>query len=351
MLDTIEFLERLSRASGLPGFESEVTRLVMDAFRPFASEVTVDRLGNCIAFKPGDSPAPRPKVMLAAHMDQVGLIVTKIEEGGFLRFIGMGGVDPRILPGMEVMVHGRASIYGVVGSRPPHMTAPDDERKAFKMEDLYIDTGLAEEQVRDNIQAGDVVSFESAFLRLGDLVAGRSFDDRAGVAVLMECLSRLSQLRHATDVYAVATVQEETGLSGATCSTFCISPEIGIAVDVTHGDMPGVPEHLSSRVDRGPVLSAGPNVHPRVLARLEDVAKRNGIPCQTEVSGGSTGTDAWAIQVSRTGVATGVISVPVRYMHTPVEVLSPRDIREAGRLAAEFAAGLDRGFVEGLRCC
>ncbi|NPV69506.1 MAG: M42 family metallopeptidase [Firmicutes bacterium] len=349
-MDTLDFLGRLSRATGLPGHESEVSRIVAEAFGPLAADVRIDRLGSCIAFKPGDGPGPRPKVMFAAHSDQIGLVVTKIEDGGFLRFAGMGGVDPRVLPGMEVLIHGRASIPGVVGSKPPHTVPPEERNAAFKMDELYVDAGLAEEQVRENVQVGDMVSFESAFSPLGDFVVGKSFDDRAGVAVLYECLDCLSRLRHSADVYIVATVQEETGMRGAACSTFCISPDVGIAIDVTHGDMPGIPEYLTSRLDKGPVLSAGPNVHPKVLARLDEVARRNGIPAQTEVSGGSSGTDAWAIQVTRSGVATGVISIPLRYMHTPVEVLSLRDIQEAGRLAAQFAADLDRAFVEGLRC-
>lgn len=346
----LELLGRLSALVGLPGHESGVSVAVSEAFGAFCDEVRIDRLGNCIALKRGDGEEPRPKVMFAAHMDEIGLIVTKIEEGGFLRFTGLGGVDPKILPGSEVVVHGRDGLPGIVGVKPPHIIQPGESSEATKMGDMYIDCGLAEALVRERVSVGDVVSLASAFSKLGEFVCGKSLDDRAGVVVLHDCLERLQHMRHVADVYAVATVQEETGLRGAMVSAFGVTPDIGVAVDVTHGDMPGAREHETFRLEKGPAIATGPNVHPVVFSRLLEVAKEHSIPFQVEVSAASTGTDAWAIQIVRSGVATGVISIPLRYMHTPVETVAVEDIRQAGRLAAHFAAVVDRPLVEGLRC-
>ena len=345
-----DFLKRASEAVGLPGYESEIARLAREAFRPFADEVRVDRLGNSIAKKRGEGADPRPKVMLAAHMDEIGLIVTKIEERGFLRFSSLGGVDPRVLPGLEVTVHGERPVEGVVGSKPPHVLDDEERKKAFKMDDLYIDLGMSEEEVRKVVHVGDVVSFAAGCHPCGEHLSGKSLDDRAGVAAIFECMVQLSRLRHVADVYAVATVQEEVGLRGATVSAFGIVPDIGLAIDVCHAHAIGLPEHKTSGMGKGPVLSLGPNVHPKVYELLEKVAKDNGIPVQTEVSPDTTGTDAWAMQVTRAGVATGVISIPLRYMHTAVEVVSPEDVRRAGRLAALFCAAVDAAFVGGLTC-
>ena len=346
----LELLGRLSEMVGLPGHESAVSGAVREAFGPLCDEVRLDRLGNCIAFKRGDGGEPRPRVMFAAHMDEIGLMVTRIEDGGFLRFTNLGGVDQRILPGAEVLVHGREGLHGIVGVKPPHILRPEESSEASKMEDMYIDCGMPEDEIRGLVSVGDVVSLASGFSKLGDFVSGKSLDDRAGVAVLHDCLQRLGRLRHACDVYAVATVQEEMGFRGAMISTFGVAPDVGIAIDVTHGDMAGIPEYQTSCLDKGPAISTGPNVHPRVFSRLQEVAKENSVPFQVEVSPASTGTDAWAMQVTRSGVATGVISIPVRYMHTPVETAAANDIRQAGRLAAQFAASMDRSFVEGLKC-
>ncbi|MGE5484108.1 MAG: M42 family metallopeptidase [Ignavibacteriales bacterium] len=345
-----EFLGRLSALVGLPGHEAGVSAAVSEAFGALCDEVKLDRLGNCIALKRGDGEGTRPKVMFAAHMDEIGLIVTRIEEGGFLRFTNLGGVDPRILPGSEVVVHGRDCLPGIVGVKPPHILRPEEFSEAAKMEDMYIDCGLPGAVIRERVNAGDVVSLSSGFSKLGDLACGKSMDDRAGVAVLYDCLGRLKHMRHVADVYAVATVQEEAGLRGAMVSTFGVTPDVGIAIDVTHGDMAGVPEYETSRLEKGPAISAGPNVHPRVFSRLQEVAREHSVPFQVEVSPASTGTDAWAMQIVRSGVATGVISVPTRYMHTPVETVAVEDIKQAGRLAAHFAAAVDRSFVEGLKC-
>lgn len=350
-LDAKEFLKKASMAHGVTGYEFlNVAGLVKEAMAGLVDEVRQDVLGNVIGVRRGEGPEPRPKVMLAGHMDEVGLMVTKIEEGGFLRFTGMGGVDPRILPGHEVIVYGRRPLPGVIGVKPPHLTSPEEVGKAHKMEDLFIDVGIPEEEVKNLVKVGDVVTYRRQVTELlGDVLAGKSFDDRAGVAVILVCLEELKKYKVSADVYAVATTQEEVGLRGALTSSFDIDPDVGIAIDVCHADMPGVPESRTSTMGKGPALARGGNIHPRVYEGLEKAAKELGIEFQTEVAPAATGTDAWAIQVTRAGVATGLISIPLRYMHTSVETLSFGDVDKAGRLLARFIASVDASFVKELR--
>lgn len=350
-MDTREFLTSLSRTAGVAGSEEQVSGLVAEVFGPLVSEVRVDKLGNCVALKEGSGQAPRPRVLLAAHMDEIGLMVTKVEERGFLRFTRVGGVDQRTLPAQEVLVHGRQTLPGVIGVKPPHIMSRDEMKKAIKLEDMFIDLGLPEERVRELVRVGDFISLRREPVSLlNNRLAGKAMDDRVGVAVLLETLKELNRLLHAADVYAVATVQEEVGLRGATTATFGLEPQIGVAIDVTFAETPGLSEAEAFAMDKGPAIAVGPNVHPVLYRFLTRTAEDLGMPWQVEVAGGSTGTDAWAMQVSRSGVATAVVSVPVRYMHTSVELVSLGDIRKAGRLLAHFIAGIDSELVGGLGC-
>ncbi|HEY3314954.1 MAG TPA: M42 family metallopeptidase [Bacillota bacterium] len=371
-MDTKELLKALSEGIGVSGYEGPVGRLVADAFRPLCDEIRFDKLGNCICLRRGEpagrgepgsrqpgsrggarrsvAAAPAPRVMLAGHMDEVGLMVTKHEGRGFVRFTDVDGVDQRTLPGQEVTIHGRRDVPGVIGLKPPHLIRPAEAHKALKMEDLCIDTGLADDEARRVISVGDVVTLKRRFLELQNgYVAGKAFDDRAGVAVMYEALLQLAKLRHEADVYAVATVQEETGMRGATTSAYGIVPDIGVAIDVTFGDMPGIEEYRTLPLDRGPSLAAGGNIHPRILEAMLGAAEAAGIPIQMEALPGPTGTDAWAMQVTRSGIPTALVSIPLRSMHTTVETAAMGDIRRAGRLLALFIASVDRSFVEGLR--
>lgn len=355
-LDTKDFLKTLSEGTGVSGYEGPVSAMVADAFRPLVDEVRFDRLGNCIGLRRGektkDGPAksgPAVKFMLAGHMDEIGLIVTKVDEHGFLRFTDVGGIDQRTLPAQEVVVHGRNDLPGVVGVKPPHLVSPDEAVKALKKEDLYIDVGLTGPEAKKLINVGDLITLRRDFLELKNgLVSGKAFDDRAGVAVIYECLQQLTKLHHSADVYAVATVQEETGLRGAITSTYGVVPDLGVAIDVGFGDQPGVPEHQTTPLDKGPGVTVGGNIHPKVFEAMQKLAAENAIPIQVEASPGATGTDAWAMQVTRAGVPTGLIGLPLRSMHTTVETLAMGDIKKAGRLLALFIASVDRAFVEGL---
>lgn len=346
-----EFLKKSSMAHGVTGFEfMNIASLVEEAMVGLVDDMRRDKLGNVIGIKKGEGPEPRPKVMLAGHMDEVGLMVTKIEEGGFLRFTQMGGVDPRILPGHEVLVYGKKVLPGVIGVKPPHLTSSEEAKKAHKIEDLFIDVGLTEEEVKELVKVGDVVTYRRQVTELSkDILSGKSFDDRAGVAVVLVCLGELKKYKVNADVYAVATSQEEVGLRGALVSSYGINPDIGIAIDVCHAEMPGVPEWRTSNLGKGPALARGGNIHPKVHARLKKAAEELGIEVQPEIAPAATGTDAWAIQITRCGVATGLVSIPLRYMHTSVETLAVSDVEKAGRLLARFIASVDGSFVKELR--
>jgi endoglucanase len=348
-LDIKEFLMEASMAHGVSGFEyMSIKDLVRDYMTVLVDEIHSDVLGNVIGVKRGDGPQPHPKVMLAGHMDEVGMMVTKIEEGGFLRF-ATSGIDPRVLPGHEVVVHGRRSLTGIVGTKPPHLSSPEESGKPQQAKDLFIDVGLPEHEVRALITVGDVATYKREVTELmGGLMAGKSLDDRAGVAVILVCLDELRKYDFCADVYGVATTQEETGSQGAAASVYAIDPHIGIAIDVCQGDTPGVPEHRTTFVGKGPTMTIGSTIHPKIADGLRKAAREIGVNLQQKVAPAGTGTDAGALHISRQGVATGLISIPQRYMHTSVETLSVKDVEDAGRVLARFIAACDWGFVEGL---
>lgn len=348
-LETKEFLRRLSEGVGVSGYERGLADVFRQAMSPYADRIEVDAMDNCLAVKEGQGPCPRPKVMLAAHMDEIGLMVSRYEKGGFLRVVQVGGFDPRTLIGQEVTVHGRQDVPGIIGIKPPHIMTAEDRKKAPRLDELFIDIGMDEAAARAAVSVGDVVTLKRRFTELhGDICAGKAFDDRAGVASLLECLKRLAALRCDADVYAVATVQEENGFKGAFTGAYAIQPDVGVAIDVGHAG-PGLPEHEALDLGGGPAIAMGANIHPKLHALMVDTAKECGIKYQDDVAPGATGTDAWAMQISREGVPTALLSLPLRYMHTSVETGSLDDIRAAGRLLAEFCARVDRALVEGLR--
>jgi len=346
-VDTKEFLKALTEAAGPSGYETEVAELVKDAFSAYADEVHLDAMGSVWGIKHGSKPAGR-RIMLAAHMDEIGLIVSKIEKD-ILRFTQIGGFDVRILPGQPVTVHGRTDLEGVIGMRPPHVIPPDQRQKVVPMQALFIDVGLPEKEIDRHVRVGDVVTIRRSFVELKNgLAASKAMDDRAGVASVYRCLQILSQVDHEWDVYAIATVQEEVGLRGAMTSAYGVAPDAAIAIDVTFAKTPNVPETGTHELGKGPAISKGPNIHPAMAARLEQTAKDYEIPYQSEAIPGRSGTDAWAIQVAREGIPTGLLGIPLRYMHTPSETLSLHDIDRTGRLMAYFIAGLDASFVDAL---
>lgn len=346
-----ELLAKLCEARGPSGFEAEVRSIVCDRFREHADEVRTDSLGNVIALKRGEGvrgSEPRPSVMLAGHVDEIALIVSQIEKG-FLRLASIGGFDARVLLGQPVTVHGRRELPGIVVSVPPHFTDPSEREKPVPLDKLFVDVGLPRADVEELVRVGDVMTLRSRFRRLaGGLAACKAMDDRAAVAAIALCLEELRRRRHTWDVYAVATVQEEVTGVGAMGSAFHLEPTIAIAIDVTWAIQPAVSGPEAMKLDGGPTIALGPNIHPRLHERLVEAARAIELPHQIEPIPGASGTDAWSIQVARSGVPTGLLGIPLRSMHTPVETVSLRDVERTARLLAECIARLDDSFAGSL---
>jgi tetrahedral aminopeptidase len=310
----------------------------------------LDTLGNLIAFVPGEGEGRHPRILLSAHMDEIALVVTQVEEG-FLRVAQSGGFDARTLVGQEVVVHGRETLHGIVGSKPPHLTSLEERNQAAPLEDLYIDVAMSQERVSALVQVGDRVTlYRETMELLNGRLSGKALDNRTSIAVILECLRHLQQMHHVADVYAAASVQEEVGVRGAMTLGYGVNPDIAMAIDVTFADMPGQAPDESFKIGKGPAVAMGPNIHPRVFQGLKAAAKTHKIPYQLELSQGPTGTDGRAFQIVREGIATGLVGIAIRYMHTSVETGSYDDVVECGRLLAHYIAGLNATSVEDLTC-
>jgi putative aminopeptidase FrvX len=348
MTELNTFLKSLISAPGLSGFETPVRDLIRAAWEPLTDEIGVSRLGSLHAKVNGSAPEPRPALLLAAHMDAIGLMVSGVQQG-FLRLTEIGGLDPRVLPGQPVRVHGREELRGVIVQPPGHLLPSSAGKGPVPLEYLLVDVGLLPEQVKQLVRVGDLVSFDSQPIEMGpDVLAGHSLDNRASVAAITHCLQELQSRQHTWDVWAVATTQEEETLGGAFTSAYALQPALAVAIDVTFGSSPGSPSHKTFPMGKGITLGWGPNVHSGVFRAFKELAERLEIPYQIEVMPRHSGTDAYGLQVARTGIPTMVVSIPLRYMHTPVEVISMKDITRAGRLLAAFAASLEPDFMQNL---
>ncbi|MEM3725468.1 MAG: M42 family metallopeptidase [Candidatus Bathyarchaeia archaeon] len=333
-----ETLEKLSNATGVAGREEEVRDLMKKFLKPHVDEVKEDKLGNVIGIKKGAKNAP--KVMLAAHMDEIGLLVKTISKEGFLQFAKIGGIDDRILLAQKVIVYTeKGPIHGIIGSKPPHIQKEEERKKVPTFDELFIDIGAeSQEEAKEmGVKIGDPAVFDIKFAKVGkNIVIGKAFDDRVGCAVMIEAMGLLEKTE--CTVYAVGTVQEEVGLRGATTAAFGIYPDVGIALDVTiAGDVPGVKEvEAPIKLRKGPSLTVadyGLITHPKVLRLLVDAAEENTIPYQLE-TGLPGSTDAARISLTREGVPSGVISIPTRYIHGPAALLSLEDAENAAKLTA-----------------
>ncbi|NPV68173.1 MAG: M42 family metallopeptidase [Anaerolineae bacterium] len=346
-MDLKQHLTRLCQAHGPSGYEGPVREIVRSEWAGLVDDLTIDALGNLIGAKWGRSHMePRRKIMLAAHMDEIGMLVRQID-GPFVRVHDVGGMDSRVMLAQPVLVHGKEPLPGVVAAAPPHMLPPNKRSQYPAMDELIIDLGLSAEEVAALVRVGDPVTLDVPVVELmSERLAGKAMDDRACVAALTVCLDELRQRTHSWDVYAVATVQEEVGLRGARVAAHHLNPDVAIALDVTFAQQHGVSENDGPyKLGGGPVLSVGPNFHPKLYDRLQEAAKRLEMTVNVDAIPGRSGTDAWAIQVARSGVPTALISVPLRNMHSPVEMVDLNDIRRAGRLLAEFIAGLQEDFL------
>lgn len=341
-LEITDTLQRLCAAPGPSGFEGPAAALCLSLLRPLMDEVWTDRFGNVVGLRRCGRENAK-KLLLDAHMDEIGLIVTGVEEG-FLLFDTIGGVDLRVLPDREVTVLAPDPLFGVVTCLPPHVQAHGDQDKAFPVSELRIDAGLSDERARALVPVGTPVVFRAASGPLGGgLFSGRALDDRAGIAVLLRAAELISGEKQDVDLYLMASTREETGGAGAAAGAFSLAPDCCVAVDATHGKTPDTTPARDRVLDLGggPAVGVGPNMTRWVSNRFFDKARELAIPAQAEVMPGHSGTNAWLMQICREGIPTGVLSVPLRYMHSPVETVSLDDLEHAARLLAAFAERLD----------
>jgi endoglucanase len=340
----LEFLKKLVSAPSPSGFEGPAQKVVRDYLKPFADKVSGDRNGNVIALKKGSG---KLKVMVVGHADEIGFIVNHIDEQGYLYVKPLGGFDVNLLPGLRVEIyHAGKAIRGIIGKKPIHMLRGGDEGAKLKMEDLWIDIGASNRAAAlKKVAVGDVVTYKGDFEQLSDdLIVTKATDNKVGVYVACAVLRELAKKPLKANYYAVSSVGEETTMRGARTSAWQIEPDVAIAVDVTFtSDIPGADKRVFGEVSlaKGPTLSIGAALHPAVHAKLLDVAAKHKIPYQLEIAPGRTGTDADAIHDLKGGSAMAVIGIPNRYMHSPNEVVSLKDLDAAVKLLSAFILNLD----------
>ncbi|HEX9617114.1 MAG TPA: M20/M25/M40 family metallo-hydrolase [Anaerolineales bacterium] len=348
MNELLPFLKSLISAPGLSGHETPVRSLIEAAWEPLADELSASPLGSLHGLKSGSGAEPRQSVLLAAHMDAIGLMVTGVVQG-FLRVTEVGGLDVRVLPGQLVTVHGREDLPGVIVQPPARLLPAEAQNGPVPLKYLLVDTGLQPDRVQALARVGDLVSFSQPPLELrGDTLSGHSLDNRASIAAVTHCLQELQGRSHSWDVWAVATVQEEETMGGARTSSFHLRPQLAIAIDVTWAKGPGTPDYKTFPLGKGPTLGWGPNIHSGLHKAMKELADRLELPYAVEVMPRHSGTDAFALQITAEGIPTMVVGIPLRYMHTPVEVVSLKDITRTGHLLAEFIAQLGDDFMDQL---
>ena len=357
MNDIKRIIQRLSNSNGISGYEDSVREVLRGEIGKYVDEIREDALGNLITVKNAQNSSEslkysKKKVMLAAHMDEIGLMAKYIDEKGFIRFVEIGGWFDQSLLNTRVVLHGeKGPILGVIGSKPPHVMKKEDEKKPIKLDDMFIDIGAKNEKEVDaaGIKRGTPITLDMASKDLlNNRITGKAFDNRAGLTVMIEAMKRV---RAKCTIYAVGTVQEEVGLKGARTSAFGLDPDLALAIDTTiPGDHPGIEKKESPiEVDKGPAITVadasgrGLLAPKKVIEWLTETAEDNNIPYQLDVSAGGT-TDATAIHLTRAGIPSSVISIPTRYIHSQVEVLSLDDINNCAELIARSLENIERYF-------
>ncbi|QGQ25114.1 M42 family metallopeptidase [Gimesia benthica] len=336
---SLEFLKNLLHSPAPSGYERPIQEVVRAYVKEFADEVKTDLHGNVIA---AVNPGAKRRVMFAGHCDQIGLLVQHIDDDGYLWANLIGGWDIQMLLGQNMQVHTDSGpIHGVIARKAIHLLTPEERKTVPEIKDLWIDIGARNgAEAREKVAIGDPITFELGFRpMLNQLASAPGMDNRVGVWVVMEALRQASEKSPEFGVFSVSTVQEEIGLRGAQTSAYSIQPEVGIAVDVTHAtDCPAVSkkENGEINVGDGPVVYRGPNVNPVVFSTLTDLAEKNDISCQINSISRPAGNDANAMQLNQGGMATGIVAIPNRYMHSPVEVVSLEDLEHAANLLAAF---------------
>lgn len=343
-----EHLKTLSQLSGPSGYEDEIRSYLRKEWEGLVDTFEVDGLGSLIGIKRGTGPEPRKRIMLCAHMDEIGLIVTEIRNG-YLRLDDIWGMDSRTTLAKPVLVHARGGVLrGIVASVPPHILRSTGDNKRYPdFDEQWVDLGMDTEEVEKLVRIGDLVTMEAPAVDLsGGLLATKAMDDRAGVASVTAALHYLKSRSHIWDVYAVASTQEEVGLFGAATAAYHVKPDVAIAIDVGFASQPGVSGDSHIKVTEGPLIGLGPNFHDKLVEDLLDTAKSLEMKLTVEPYSGGSGTDAWSIQISHAGIPTALFSIPIRNMHSTVETVSVTSVDRTGRLMAEFAAELTADYLD-----
>lgn len=343
MIDSINIplLKEICETPGAPGYESRIRELVLREITPHADRISMDNMGNILAIKKGRSDK---KVMVPAHMDEIGFIVTHIDDNGFIRFHTLGGFDPKTLTAQRVIVHGRKDLLGVMGSKPIHVMTPEERNKVPKFKDYFIDLGLPKEEIDKHVRVGDTITRERELIELGNHVSCKSIDNRISVYILIETLKNLKN--PACDLYAVFTVQEEVGIRGANVSALQIQPDFGIALDTTVAyDLPGAAPHEKiTSLGSGAgikVMDSGTICDFRMVRFLTELAEKEGINHQMEVLTAG-GTDTAGVQrMTPGGSIAGAISIPTRYLHQVIEMANKQDIMDSMNLLASALESMD----------
>jgi len=345
-MDYLKFLSEVTTVPGTSGYEMPVAGVFARAFELYCDEVTVDHTQSVIALQRGSGKGP--KIMLCAHIDEVGLMTMNVEEDGSVRFISLG-VAAQTLPAQEVTILCEdGPVYGVIGAVPPHLTGADDRNSVTPVEELFIDTGLSYEEVVRRVKPGTSVQLVGRTMALeNQYIASKTMDDRACVAILLDCAQQIKKRAHDADVYYVLSSCEERGSLGADMAAENIRPDMAFILDVTHGTMPDCRPGRTFPLDVTPV-SCGPNTHRKLAALIKAQAEKLHIRTMDEVACGTTWTDAWEVQVSGEGVPCVVVSLPLKYMHTTVEVGSAATMSDQARLLCETVCQMDAGWEETL---
>ncbi len=350
-MDILAYLKEAGAQHGPSGHEREVSAWLAERFRPLVDSVEIDPLFNVIALKKG---TPRdgqkaPRIMVCAHQDEIALMVADILDDGTLRMGQVGGVDPRILPASTVTVHGsQGKLTGVIGAKPPHLLTDAERKENYKREDLHVDLGLPVEKVLSQVHIGDLITLNGEAVGLmNGRAAGKTMDDRACVGVMLDAAERMQGMHHDADIYFVCASQEEVGSIGAETAAYHIDPDLALVMDVSHAPIPQSRPDSTIPLD-APAATYGPFVQHRLLDRLKETASNHGIKLNTEHAEGHTWTDTDAVQIAREGVPCVLVDLPLKYMHTTVELLDTHAISECGRLLAHFAAEIHEGWDEDL---
>jgi endoglucanase len=341
MEDITPFLLSLLSKPGISGYEESVSEIIADRWRPLVDELTISPLRSLHGLRKAATNERRPTLMIAAHMDAIGLMVKTVNHG-FLTITTVGGIDPRVLPGQLVTVHGKKELPGLVQLMPDRLLNNETASKAPTKNQLFVDTGLPQKELADLVKPGDLISFaQSPFEMTGGYIAGHSLDNRASVAALTLCLEEIKNYNLDCNVVAAATVQEELHGIGAATSTFSVRPDLAFAVDVTFAKGPGSNDYRTFSLGEGPAIGLGANNHPALTQKMTALAEELDIPYFIEAMPTSSGTDGMAMQIIANGIPTQVLSMSLRYMHTSVEMTSLKDIARTGRLLARFITDLN----------